>query len=165
MKIRPGTSQDLPFLEQMLFEAIFWNPSTVRPDMNDFFNETKLNRFLADWGRPGDKSFVAEKGGMPVGAAWYRLFKADEGSCGFVDENTPEIGMAILRQYRSQGTGRKLLRALILEAQQEGIESLSLSVDPANFAANLYKSEGFTKVGESGTSWTLQRKLEKLPTK
>jgi ribosomal-protein-alanine N-acetyltransferase len=160
MKIRSGTAEDQPFLEEMLFEAIFWNPATTRPDINDFFKETKLNRFLSNWGRPGDKSFIAEKGGVPIGAAWYRLFKAEEGSYGFVDENTPEIGMAISKDHRSQGIGRKLLRALISEAQQERFESLSLSVDPANFALKLYESEGFVKVGESGTSWTLLRKLK-----
>lgn len=165
MKIRSGTIDDHSFLEKMLFEAILWNPTAVRPDMNDFFNETKINRLLADWGRPGDKSFIAEKGGIPIGAAWYRLFKADEGSYGFVDEDTPEIGMAIANDYRSRGMGRKLLRALLLEAQRDGFEALSLSVDPANFALDLYESEGFNKVGQSGTSLTLQRKLEKLPTK
>jgi ribosomal-protein-alanine N-acetyltransferase len=163
MRIRPGTLEDHPFLEKMLFEAIFWNPDTARPDMTDFFNETKLNRFLADWGRRGDKSLIAEERCVPIGAAWYRRFKAKESSYGFVDENTPEIGMAVVKNYRSQGMGRKLLRALVLEAQREGFEALSLSVDPANFALSLYESEGFTKVGESGTSWTLRRKLEKLP--
>lgn len=160
MKISPGTTEDLPFLEEMLFEAIFWNPNAVRPDMNDFFKETKINRFLADWGRPGDKSFIAEKGGVPIGAAWYRLFKAEEGSYGFVDENTPEIGISLRKHYRSRGIGRKLLRTLIFESQREGFESLSLSVDPANFALRLYESEGFKKVGASGTSWTLRRKLK-----
>ena len=160
MKIRPGTTEDHPFLEKMLFEAIFWNPTTAKPNMNDFFKETKLNRFLSNWGRPGDKSSIAEKGGLPIGAAWYRFFKAEEGSYGFVDENTPEIGMAISKDHRSQGIGRKLLRSLISEAQREGFELLSLSVDPANFALKLYESEGFFKVGESGTSWTLLRKLK-----
>lgn len=97
---------------------------------------------------------------MPKGATWYRLFKAEEGSYGFVDENTPEIGMAILKEYRFRGLGRKLLRILILEAEQERFNSLSLSVGPANFALKLYQSEGFVKVSESGTSWTLLRKLE-----
>lgn len=159
MKIRSGTIEDIPFLEKMLFEAVFWYPASTRPDMYDFFEKTKLNRFLADWGRPGDKSFVMQIGSIPIGAAWYRLFKADEGSYGFVDENTPEIGMAVLKDYRSRGIGRKLLKALILEAQWKEFELLSLSVEPANFALRLYESEGFTKVGESGTSWTLCMKL------
>jgi len=159
MKIKTGTIENLPFLEKMLFEAIFWNPTAERPDMKDFYRETKINRFLADWGRPGDKAFIAETRRIPIGATWYRLFKEDEGSYGFVDENTPEIGMAITKEYRSQGIGRKLLRTLILEAQHERFESLSLSVEPSNFALRLYQSEGFVKVGESGTSWTLLRKL------
>jgi ribosomal protein S18 acetylase RimI-like enzyme len=147
-------------MEKMLFEAVFWNLTVARPDMIEFFKETKFNRFLSGWGRPGDASLIAETEDMPVGAAWYRLFKKDEESYGFVNENTPEIGMAVTREYRSQGLGRKLLKALTLKARSQGFKSLSLSVDPHNFALKLYESEGFRKVGESGTSWTLLLQLK-----
>ena len=40
-----------------------------------------------------------------------------------------------------------------------GYPALSLSVAPANAARRLYESEGFRKVGEAGTSWTLLLEL------
>ena len=67
--------------------------------------------------------------------------------------------MGIVPQYRSQGIGRKLLRKLIDLARGDGFTGLSLSLDPANFARKLYESEGFVKVGKSGTSWTYKLEL------
>jgi hypothetical protein len=43
----------------------------------------------------------------------------------------------------------------------ERFPALSLSVDPANFALNLYQSVGFRRIGESGTSLTLVLDLQK----
>ena len=40
-------------------------------------------------------------------------------------------------------------------AKSSGIEKISLSVDPNNYALHLYASLGFKKVSESGTSWTM----------
>jgi ribosomal protein S18 acetylase RimI-like enzyme len=57
--------------------------------------------------------------------------------------------------FRRQGIARSLLRALLERAQLRGYPALSLSVAPDNPARRLYESEGFVKVGEMGTSWTL----------
>jgi ribosomal protein S18 acetylase RimI-like enzyme len=72
-----------------------------------------------------------------------------------VDAGIPELGIAIAPGRRSKGLGRSLLRALIEAARADRFAALSLSVSPSNFARQLYESEGFQKVGESGTSWTL----------
>jgi hypothetical protein len=36
-----------------------------------------------------------------------------------------------------------------------------VSVSPSNYARPFYESEGFHKVGESGTSWTLLLQLDR----
>jgi GNAT superfamily N-acetyltransferase len=159
MKIRPGTQEELPFLEQMLFEAFFWNPSHTRPELQEFMQHPEFRKLLADWGRVGDKAVIAEENETPIGAAWYRLWSEENHSYGFVDEETPELGMAVRASHRAKGAGRALLRALIAAARDEGIRALSLSVDPANFARQLYESEGFVKVGEVETSWTMRLQL------
>jgi ribosomal protein S18 acetylase RimI-like enzyme len=76
-----------------------------------------------------------------------------------VNATTPEIGIGVHPNHRSKGIGRLLLRALIEIARKDGVSALSLSVAPENFALKLYKNEGFSKVGESGTSWTLLLQL------
>ena len=159
MDIRSGTRSDLPFLSRMLLEAFFWNPDAVRPSLELFLRDPQF-RLLENWGRRGDHCLLAEEEGRPVGAAWYRLWTAEKHSYGYVDDTTPELGIAVDRAYRSRGIGRNLLRALCRDAQAQGFARLSLSVDPSNFALHLYESEGFHKVDESGTSWTYVRHLE-----
>ena len=158
-KIRNGTLKDLPFLEQMLFEAFFWNPNQARPEFKAFFKQPEIRKLLAEWGRPGDRAVIAEEGERPVGAAWYRFGTEEDHSWGYVDPETPELGMGVCADFRSKGIGRALLGVIIETARNEGLRAISLSVDPANFARQLYESKGFVKVGESGTSWTMIRYL------
>lgn len=159
MNIRTGTRANLPFLQQMLFEAFFWNPNQARPELQEFIQHLEFRKLLAGWGRAGDNAVIAEEGETPIGAAWYRLWTEENHSYGFVDSETPELGMAVHARHRGKGAGRALLRGLIAAARDEGIHALSLSVDPANFARRLYESEGFVKVGEVETSWTMRLAL------
>ncbi|MFQ5630191.1 MAG: GNAT family N-acetyltransferase [bacterium] len=159
MKIRTGKPQDLPFLEQMLFEAFFWHPDQERPVVQEFMQRPEFKKLLMNWGRNGDRAIIAEEKEIPVGAAWYRLWTEKDHSYGFVDADTPELGIGVLASHRSKDMGRALLRALIRGAREDEFRTLSLSVDPGNFALQLYESEGFVKVGESGTSWTMLLRL------
>ena len=155
MKIRQGTKKDLPFLKEMLFEAFFWKPKMERPDYQEFLKHSEFKKLLSAWGRSGDNAVIVEVDDKPVGAAWYRFWTEENHSYGFVDSKTPEMGIAVSSKFRSQGIGRALLRALIDNARNERIKTISLSVDPNNYACKLYRSEEFVKLGESGTSWTL----------
>ena len=155
IEIRSATAEDLPFLEKMLFEAFFWDPAQYRPAYEAFKQDPEFGKLLADWGRTGDRGVIAENAGEPVGAAWFRFWTPENHSYGFVDAAIPEIGIGVHPFHRGRGLGRKLLRALIEIARKENLSALSLSVAPGNFALQLYRSEGFSKVGESGTSWTL----------
>jgi GNAT superfamily N-acetyltransferase len=152
--IRDGLSSDVPFLREMLFEAYYWNPRGVRPSLELFTSEPECEKLLGGWGREGDVAVIAEQQGTPAGAAWFRLWTAEIHSYGYVDEATPEVGIAVRRQHRGQGIGRALLEALLLRARAAGFEALSLSVDDANFARHLYESMGFQRAGSSGTSST-----------
>ena len=98
---------------------------------------------------------AAAHDGARLGAAWFRLWTPEAHSYGFVDASIPEIGMAVVASHRSKGIGRTLIQALIERARADGFPAVSLSVNPANHARRLYEAEGFRKVGESGTSWTL----------
>ncbi len=160
-QIRPGDLTDLAFLEEMLFEAFFWDTAAPRPTLAGFRENSEFMKLLGGWGRPGDRAVVAEERGQRLGAAWYRLWTPDLHSYGFVDAETPELGIAVAPAHRSKGLGRALLRALISTARADGFRALSLSVSPSNYARCLYESEGFRKVGESGTSWTLLLALDR----
>jgi ribosomal protein S18 acetylase RimI-like enzyme len=142
----------------MLYEAFFWS-GTERPPLDDVRRRPEFSSLLAGWGRAGDSLLIAEHAGAGAGAAWFRLWTSDVHSYGFVDADTPELGLAVVQGLRRRGVGRMLLRQLIQRATELGYEALSLSVAPANPARRLYESEGFHKVGEAGTSWTLLLEL------
>ena len=91
---------------------------------------------------------IAELDGEPVGAAWYRLFTEDEPGYGFVDEKTPELGIAVVPLHRRKGIGETLLRALMVQAREDGFPSLSLSVAAHNRSRMMYERVGFPKVRE-----------------
>ena len=145
----------------MLFEAFFWDPSQYRPEFEGFKQDPEFGKLLEDWGRAGDQAVIAEEATeMPVGAAWYRYWTPERHSYGFVDAKTRRrLALEFIRITASKASDEKPLQALIETAREEGVSALSLSVAPDNFALKLYKNEGFTKVGESGTSWTLLLQL------
>jgi ribosomal protein S18 acetylase RimI-like enzyme len=150
--IRPAGAQDLPFLRDMLRHAYYarWGNEADVP----------LERYVAGWGRQGDGALVAIDEFQPVGAAWYRLFEQDEPGYGFVDEETPELTIAVVPSRRGHGLGEQLLTALLEQAQNEGYERISLSVEPDNPALHLYEQHGFAKVGERGGAWVMRAELD-----
>ena len=106
-------------------------------------------------GRPGDGGVIAEIDGEPVGAAWYRQFTASEPGYGFVNDKIPELGIAVVPLHRRKGIGETLLRAVLVQAREEGFQALSLSVAVHNRSRMMYQRVGFEKVGEEGESWTM----------
>jgi ribosomal protein S18 acetylase RimI-like enzyme len=149
--IRPAGTQDIPFLRDMLRHAYYarWGTEADVP----------LERYVAGWGRPGDRAVVAIDEFQPVGAAWYRLFGAQEPGYGFVDEATPELTIAIVPSRRGRGLGRDLLEALIAQARADGFARISLSVEPDNAAIHLYEQHGFAKAGERAGAWVMLAEL------
>lgn len=97
-------------------------------------------------------------GGEPVGAAWLRLLKGDERGYGYVDDETPELGMAVLPEHRGRGIGSALLRRL-LESAAAAYRSVCLSVSADNPAVRLYERAGFERVCECGGALTMLKKF------
>ena len=156
MNTRPAGPDDVEFLKRMLYEAARWNPDWPYEPIEEVLAEPMARRYWEGWGRDGDAGVIAELDGEPVGAAWFRRFTADEPGWGFVDEKTPELGIAVDPMHRRKGIGETLLRALMVQAREEGYGALSLSVAPHNRSRMMYQRAGFSKVGESGGSWTMR---------
>lgn len=74
---------------------------------------------------------------------------------GYVDDDTPELSIAVLPEYRSQGVGTQLLTHLFTSAY--GQSSISLSVSADNSALRLYERFGFEVVSKSNGSLTMKR--------
>lgn len=160
MNIRPATQDDVEFLQKMLYEATRWNPDWPREPIEEFLAEPMLKRYHEAWGRPGDAGVIAELDGVPVGAAWYRLFTEEAPGYGFVDPKIPEIGIAVEPLHRRKGIGGTLLRALMVQAREEGFQALSLSVAVHNRSRMMYQRVGFERVSEDDSgSWIMVANL------
>ena len=158
--IRRGGAQDLRFLRDMLHHAYYWKeraPEDTGPG--------PVALYVKAWGRPGDAAVIALDAGFPVGAAWYRLFARERRGYGFVDEQTPELAIAVVPNARGKGVGAALLEALLGRARAEGYETISLSVDRNNAGAiGLYERHGFERLGEEDDSVTMLAHLQQRPT-
>lgn len=158
--IRHAISEDINFLWEMLYQAIYV-PEGQTPPSKDIINEPHIKQILECWGRRGDLALIAmDISNQPVGAVWIRLFDDDNKTFGYVDQETPILGIALQPHVRGKGIGTLLMEEILKEAKRLGIKKMSLSVDPHNPALRLYERFGFKKIGVDGTSWDMLTELE-----
>jgi len=156
ISVRPGVLDDLPFLEEMLFEAAYWHPDRPRPPHGVCLARPDLVFLLKGWGREGDTAVIAITGdGQPAGAAWYRFWGPELHSYGYVSPEIPEMGIAVKSGFRGIGIGHKLLDALLKAGAAQGVKKISLSVEVENRAQHLYRSHGFEPLEMFENSWTM----------
>lgn len=147
--VRPAGQADGAFLGDMVVEAANWRPGSALP-RHQILALPEHSRYVAGWMRPSDAGFVAlDAMGEPIGAAWYRLLPRSDPGFGYVGTGVPELIIGVRPIWRAHGVGRTLLQALTNQARAAGYARLSLSVERGNFAATLYRSEGFA-VTQSG---------------
>lgn len=154
--IRDAVPGDLPFLREMLFEAVYWRTDVARPEFNGRFACSETENVLAGWGRAGDTAVVAERSTRdPMGAAWYRFWTPENHSYGFVAADVPEVGIGVDPDNRGRGLGTAMLDSLIQIARKQQIRALSLSVQSDNPAVRLYRRIGFEHHSQSSGAYTM----------
>jgi GNAT superfamily N-acetyltransferase len=156
MVIRRGGRQDVRFLRDMLHHAYYWR------EREPGEGPGPVALYVKGWGRPGDTALIAVEDGFPVGAAWYRLFRRDQPGYGFVDEETPELAIAVVPSRRGRGIGDALLNALYERAKAAGYRTVSLAAERGNAPLVSYyeQKHGFSRVHENGgDSVTMRREL------
>ncbi len=79
-----------------------------------------------------------------IGAAWTRIVEA----YGHIDNNTPELAISILPEFRSYGIGTKLMKKLFELLIENGYKQTSLAVQKENRAVKFYKQLGYEVVSE-----------------
>lgn len=154
IELRRAVKEDAAFLADMLFEALFVPPGEP-PFERSVLTDPMIARYIT--GFPSgtqDLGIVAMIDGQPVGAVWSRLFAPDSPGYAWVDDETPELSIAILPTHQGSGIGTALLTALLAALAENGVERTSLSVDGRSRAFDLYTRLGFEQVGQTGKADT-----------
>ncbi|HEX8846713.1 MAG TPA: GNAT family N-acetyltransferase [Pyrinomonadaceae bacterium] len=144
-RIRPATSADQDFLWEMVYQSL--PVEGPEPYPREVVNRPHIARYVKDWGRVGDLGFIAvdASSNRPIGAIWCRPSKGDDKGFAYLDDETPEMGIALLPEYRGHGIGTTLIKKLF-EAASEFYPAIALSVAPDNPARRLYERLGFETV-------------------
>lgn len=159
VRLDPAAEADLlPWLAA----AANWSIDRADRTEEEILADPTLAGYVSGWGRVGDAGLLAVAGGEDaeagsaeseiVGACWVRLPSEDWEGYGFVAASTPELTIAVAREHQGEGIGNRLLRGVLELARLGGAEAVSLSVEEANGAVELYAREGFAIVGRSGAS-------------
>lgn len=157
--IRQLTPAYEPFLWEMLYHALYV-PESCEPFPREILTELETAKYVLGWGRANDLAFAAveETTQQPLGAVWIRLFTSENPGYGYVDDDTPELSVAVLPAHRNKGVGTELLNHMIAEAAKQ-YSGLSLSVSFDNPAKRLYQRLGFEIVERHVTSITMLKRL------
>ncbi len=158
--VRVATADDEPFLWEMLAEA------AQEPAVRNVMANSVTARYVEGWGREGDLGLIAvSEDGRRTGAAWLRLLTDKNRGYGYVDDETPELAIAVSPGFRGTGIGTRLL-AQLFERARNLYRTVCLSVRVDNPALHLYEKIGFDRVQGSestnhveGSSITMRRSL------
>ncbi len=145
--IRSATATDQAFISEMQYAACFVPPGGA-PFPMSILDDPAIAPYHRGFGsRPGDVGLIAlDDDGERLGAAWIRFVVG----FGFVDRDTPELGIAVVERARGRGIGTALLERLLAR-----VPTCSLSVDRRNPAMRLYERLGFGVVGREGDAVTM----------
>jgi ribosomal protein S18 acetylase RimI-like enzyme len=162
--IRPVTPADERFLWEMLFYAAHMAEDGAT-SAEGAKTHPYLAKYVRGWGRNGDIGVVAVEGeGQPIGAAWVRLLAGVEKNYAAIDDDIPELAIAVLPERIGQGIGERLLARLLAEAWPT-YQAVVLSVREANPARRLYERSGFVVVETAtnrvgGRSFVMLKRLD-----
>jgi ribosomal protein S18 acetylase RimI-like enzyme len=144
--LRRAADDDADFLWVALYHASYAAEIGIE-DPRALRDRHELARYVEGWGRRTDLGVIAveDRSGERVGAAWLRLLTGAAKGYGYVDDDTPELAIAVLPGHRGRGLGERMLRDL-LDAARPHFDAVSLSVRADNPARRLYERAGFRVV-------------------
>jgi len=129
-----------------LLHVALWDPPPAPLRPREILDHPGVRIYAENWGGKDDVGVAAETDdGKVVGGAWMRLVTGGRGLA-YVDEKTPQLGIALLPGFQRQGHGVRLLAAALEAARAHGFPRVSLTVHPENPAIALYERLGFRKI-------------------
>ena len=143
-QIREIRENEYSILSDFLYEAIYI-PEGVEKPPKSIIEQPELQVYITDFGKADDWCLVAEVKEKIVGAVWVRIMD----DYGHIDDKTPSLAISLYEEYRSLGLGTALMKKMLQFLRSKGYKQVSLSVQKANYAVNMYRKVGFELVKES----------------
>ncbi len=144
-KIRDIVPEDEPIIREIFYQAIFV-PEGEDPYPKNIIYLPELRKYHENWDVRKDFGLLAFKNKTVIGAIYGRFLHGDNKGYGYIDDDIPELSMAVMPGHRNQGIGTVLLNKFFELAKRKGHKSISLSVDKRNPAVRLYERTGFKVV-------------------
>ena len=149
--IRKITENEYEVLEDFLYEAIFI-PEGVPAPPREIVNQPELQVYVSGFGKKeGDLALVAEVDDKIIGSVWVRIMN----DYGHIDDETPSFAISLYKEYRNNGIGTALMKAMLNELKKAGYKQASLAVQKENYAVKMYKNVGFTTVDENNEEYIM----------
>ena len=141
--IREATSQDIPFLRAMIWEAILASPAVLLQYSLETMQQFE-DHYWSQWTKHPDPAFVAiDATGRKLGAITVKPDDTDQPVSGW------RIGLGVEAEARGHRVGQCLLERAIAFARSKGAVYVNLLVDPTNTPAiALYRRTGFVETGK-----------------
>ena len=100
----------------------------------------EIRIYIEDFGKKQDDyCLCAVVNSKVVGAVWVRIIEG----FGCVDDQTPELAIALYKEYRRLGIGSRLMAEMLNLLKEKGYRKTSLSVQKDNYAAQMYLKMGY----------------------
>ncbi len=153
-QIRKIRENEYSLLSDFLYEAIYIPEGTEKPPKS-IIEQPELQVYIADFGKADDWCLVAEVKEKIVGAVWVRIMN----DYGHIDDKTPSLAISLYEEYRNLGLGTALMKTMLQVLKNKGYMQVSLSVQKANYAVNMYRKLGFETVKENEEEYIMVCRL------
>ena len=149
--IREMTVPEYPLLSDFLYEAIFI-PDDIKPPSRNIICSPELQVYIDRFGSlKDDFALVAEIEGKIIGAVWIRIMY----DYGHIDDETPSFAISLYKEYRGRGIGTEMMKEMLSLLKTHNYKRVSLSVQKANYTAEMYRKIGFDIVRENEEEWIM----------
>lgn len=153
-QIREIRESEYSILSDFLYEAIFI-PEGMNKPPKSIIEQPELQVYIADFGKVDDCCLVVEVEETIAGAVWTRIMN----DYGHIDDKTPSLAISLNEKYRNLGLGTALMKTMLQVLNRERYTQVSLSVQKANYAVNMYRKLGFETVKENEEEYIMVCRL------
>ncbi len=139
------------------YEAIFV-PEGIEPPPKNIITSPGSQVYVERFGEAkDDRGSMAEVDGKVVGAVWVRIMHDH----GHIDDETPSLAISLYKEYRGFGIGTAMMKEILTLLRSHGYSQVSLSVQKANHAKDLYLKVGFEIVRENEEEYIMLCRLHR----